>query len=108
MSIVQERLNVNKPPPPAPDPKSGKLVPGQINGGRDLDVDPKKDEPSFFGSFFSTARKGQPKKALGPLMESVSTVRDDGLLDSVNSVNPVATCDNQTPIGAERARDHGD
>ncbi|KAG8217241.1 Dynamin central region-domain-containing protein [Butyriboletus roseoflavus] len=69
MGIVQDRLNANKPPPPAADPKSGKLAAGQINGGRDLDVDPKKDEPSFFGSFFSTARKGQPKKA-GPVMES--------------------------------------
>jgi len=69
MSIVQERLNANKPPPPAADPKSGKLPPGQINGGRDLDVDPKREEPSFFGSFFSTAKKGQPKKA-GPVMES--------------------------------------
>jgi len=72
MSIVQERLNANKPPPPAADPKSGKHAPGQVNGGRDLDVDPKKDEPSFFGSFFSTARKGQAKKA-GPVMDSVST-----------------------------------
>lgn len=83
MGIVQDRLNANKPPPPAADAKSGKLAPGQINGGRDLDVDPKKDEPSFFGSFFSTAKKGQPKKA-GPVMESVSAVREDGLLDSVN------------------------
>lgn len=83
MSIVQERLNANKPPPPAPDPKSGKLAPGQVNGGRDLDVDPKKDEASFFGSFFSTARKGQPKK-VGAAMESVGTVRVTGLLVSVN------------------------
>lgn len=72
MSIVQDRLNANKPPPPAPDPKSGKLPPGQVNG-RDLDVEPRKDEPSFFGSFFSTARKGQPKK-VGPVMDSVGTV----------------------------------
>ncbi|KAF9244232.1 Dynamin central region-domain-containing protein [Melanogaster broomeanus] len=69
MGIVQDRLSANKPPPAAPDPKSGKLAPGQINGGRDLDVDLKKDEPSFFGSFFSTAKKGQPKKS-GPVMES--------------------------------------
>jgi ubiquitin carboxyl-terminal hydrolase 10 len=31
LSIVNERLNLNKPPPPAPDPKIGKLAPGQIN-----------------------------------------------------------------------------
>ena len=83
MGIVQDRLNANKPPPPTPDPKSGKLVPGQINGGRDLDVDPKKDEASFFGSFFSTAKKGQPKKG-GPVMESVGTLQVDELLDLLN------------------------
>ncbi|KAG6379210.1 Dynamin central region-domain-containing protein [Boletus reticuloceps] len=65
MSIVQERLNASKPPPPGSDSKSGKLT----NGARDLDLDLKKEEPSFFGSFFSTARKGQAKKA-GPVMES--------------------------------------
>ena len=71
MAIVQERLNANKPPPAQADPKSGKLAAGQINNNRDLDVDPKKDEPSFFGSFFSAAKKGQPKKT-GPVMDSVS------------------------------------
>ncbi|KAH7889977.1 Dynamin central region-domain-containing protein [Phlebopus sp. FC_14] len=65
MSIVSERLNANKPPPPAADAKSGKLAPGQINNNRDLDVEAKKEEGSFFSSFFSSARKGQPKKA-GP------------------------------------------
>lgn len=70
MSIVQDRLNANKPPTPVPDAKSGKLPPGQINNNRDLDVDIKKEEPSFFGSFFSSAKKGQPKKA-GPIMEAV-------------------------------------
>ncbi|KAL4075418.1 Dynamin central region-domain-containing protein [Scleroderma yunnanense] len=69
MAIVQERLNANKPPPPQADPKTGKLAPGQINNNRDLDVDPRKDEPSFFGSFFSAAKKGQPKKS-GPVMEA--------------------------------------
>ncbi|KAF8556933.1 hypothetical protein OG21DRAFT_1436201 [Imleria badia] len=64
MSIVQERLNANKPPPTPADSKNVKH-----NGSRDLDVDPKKDESSFFGSFFSTAKKGQPKKG-GPVMES--------------------------------------
>lgn len=77
MSTVQDRLNANKPPPPAADAKGAKH-----NGTRDLDLDPKKDEASFFGSFFSTARKGQPKK--GPVMDSVSTIEDNGLFDSVN------------------------
>ncbi|KAG1839519.1 Dynamin central region-domain-containing protein [Suillus subluteus] len=73
MSIVQDRLNANKPPTPVPDAKSGKLAPGQINNNRDLDVDIKKEEPSFFGSFFSSAKKGQPKKA-GPVMEAPPAV----------------------------------
>ncbi|KAK7035782.1 vacuolar protein sorting-associated protein 1 [Favolaschia claudopus] len=63
MSIVNERLSANKPPPPTADPKSGKLAPGQINNNRDLDVEPKKDEPSFFGSFFAPKTKGSSKKA---------------------------------------------
>ncbi|KAG1736817.1 P-loop containing nucleoside triphosphate hydrolase protein [Suillus lakei] len=73
MSMVQDRLNANKPPTPVPDAKSGKLPPGQINNNRDLDVDLKKEEPSFFGSFFSSAKKGQPKKA-GPIMEAPPAV----------------------------------
>jgi len=73
MAIVNERLNLNKPPPPGPDPKSGKLAPGQINNNKDLDVDAKKEEPSFFGSFFSSAKGTQGKKKPGaPVMESVS------------------------------------
>ncbi|KAF9072875.1 Dynamin central region-domain-containing protein [Rhodocollybia butyracea] len=69
MTIVTERLNANKPPPPQSDPKTGKLAPGVINNNKDLDVDAKKEEPSFFGSFFSaTGRNGRPgaaKKAGG-------------------------------------------
>lgn len=72
MAIVQDRLNANKPPTPVPDTKSGKLPPSQMNN-RDLDVDLKKEEPSFFGSFFSSAKKGQPKKA-GPIMEAPPAV----------------------------------
>ncbi|KAF9265761.1 hypothetical protein L218DRAFT_942596 [Marasmius fiardii PR-910] len=65
MQIVQDRLNVNKPATPTTDPKTGKLAPGAINNNRDLDVEPKKEEPSFFGSFFSSA-KGTQKKKAGP------------------------------------------
>ena len=52
------------------DPKTGKLAPGQINNSKDLDVEPKKEEQSFFGSFFSAA-KGQPKKKGPQPMEAV-------------------------------------
>lgn len=72
LGIVSDRLNANKPPPAAVDPKSGKLAPGQINNNKDLDVEFKKDEPSFFGSFFSSAKSTQKKKPAGaPVMESV-------------------------------------
>jgi vacuolar protein sorting-associated protein 1 len=71
MQIVQDRMNINKPPPPPMDPKTGKLAPGVINNNRDLDVDAKREEPSFFGSFFQGG-KGPAKKKGGPTMESVS------------------------------------
>jgi vacuolar protein sorting-associated protein 1 len=77
MAIITERLNANKPPAAASDPKSGKLAPGQINNNKDLDVDSKKEEPSFFGSFFAgkkTAKKGPNT----PSMESVSASCDCG------------------------------
>ena len=70
MAIVNERLNANKPPEKPVDTKGGKLAPGQLNNGRDLDADMKKDEPSFFGSFFA---KDKPKKK-GGQMEAPPTV----------------------------------
>jgi hypothetical protein len=79
MAIVADRLNINKPPPPAPDPKSGKLAPGQINNNKDLDVENKKEEPSFFGSFF--APKAAAKKKGAPVMESVSPGGDFAEVD---------------------------
>ncbi|KAF9505831.1 hypothetical protein BS47DRAFT_1489677 [Hydnum rufescens UP504] len=72
MTIVTERMNANKPPPPTPDPKSGKLAPGQVNNNKDLDVELKKDEPGFFGSFFAGV-KGTKKKA-GPVMDAPPAV----------------------------------
>ncbi|PVG02820.1 putative ember of the dynamin family of GTPase [Serendipita vermifera] len=71
MAIIADRLNANKPAQSIPDPKTGKLAPGTINNNKDLDVDPKKDEPSFFGSFF--ANKNQPKKK-GAAMEAPPAV----------------------------------
>jgi dynamin 1-like protein len=72
MAIVNDRMNANKPAPS--NPALGKLAPGQINNNKDLDVDLKKDESSFFGSFFSSAKSTQvKKKATGAtVMESVS------------------------------------
>lgn len=73
MAIVQDRLNANKPPPPTGDPKTGKLAPGQINNNRDLDVEIKKEEPSFFGSFFARDKATVKKKGGVATMEAVST-----------------------------------
>jgi len=69
LSIVSERLNAAKPPPPTVDPKSGKLAPGQVNNNKDLDVEVKQQEQSFFGSFFS-ATKNAPKKKGVAVMEA--------------------------------------
>ncbi|KAJ7273049.1 Dynamin central region-domain-containing protein [Mycena rebaudengoi] len=63
MSLVNDRMNAARPPPPAADPK--KLAPGQINNNRDLDVEAKKEEPSFFGSFFAPKAKGATTKKNG-------------------------------------------
>ena len=54
MSIVNDRINAAKPPPPANDPKAARLA---VNNNKDLDVDIVKEEPSFFGSFFNPKNK---------------------------------------------------
>ncbi|KZT70202.1 VpsA protein [Daedalea quercina L-15889] len=68
MAIVQDRLNASKPGTPTPDPKT-KLLPGQVNNNKDLDVEAKQQETSFFGSFFS-AGKNAPKKKGAALMDA--------------------------------------
>ncbi|KAF8758364.1 Dynamin GTPase effector domain [Rhizoctonia solani] len=73
MSIVTERLNANRPSTPADNHKTGKLAPGTINNNKDLDVEAKKEEPSFFGSFFS-GNKNQPKKKGAAVMEAPPAV----------------------------------
>ena len=64
MALVTERLNANKPA--TPEPKPGKMTASQLNNNKDLDVDLKKEEPSFFGSFFSSAKSQQQKAKKGP------------------------------------------
>ena len=68
MAIVTERLNASRPQPP--ETKGGKLAPGAVNNNKDLDVEIKKEEPSFFGSFFSQG-KNAPKKKGAAVMEAV-------------------------------------
>lgn len=73
MALVTERLNANKPATPEPKP-GGKLNAAQLNNNKDLEVDIKKEEPSFFGSFFSSAKSQQQKAKKGPQpMEPVIT-----------------------------------
>ena len=76
MGIITERLNAQKPPTPTPDPKSGKLAPGQINNNRDLDVEIRKEETSFFGSFFPSKSGAPVKKKGGFTMDAVSATCD--------------------------------
>ena len=69
MAIVQDRMNANKPQQQAVDPKT-KLAPGQVNNNKDLDVEVRQQDNSFFGSFFSA--KNQPKKKGVAAMDAVS------------------------------------
>jgi len=63
MAIVTERQNTK---PMTQDAKN-KLA---VNNNKDLEVEVKKEEPSFFGSFFS-AGKAQTKKKGVQAMEAV-------------------------------------
>ena len=104
MSIVTERLNANKPAPPQENLKAGKLAPGTVNNNKDLDVDIKKEEPSFFGSFFSAA-KGAKKKG-GPVMEAVSR---SGIGSSETCLTFLtASGDHPSPSCSQRTRNDGD
>jgi len=67
MSLVSERIQAAKGPEKPVDPKKQIL-----NNNKDLDVDMKKDEPSFFSTFFPAGAKGVPKKKGVSVMESVS------------------------------------
>ncbi|KAG8757997.1 vacuolar protein sorting-associated protein 1 [Serendipita sp. 396] len=80
MAIVSDRLNANKPPQSVPDPKSGKLAPGQINNNKDLDVDMKKDDGGFFGSFFAKGG-AQPKKKSGSMEPPPAVIRPQAALN---------------------------
>ena len=65
MALVTDRLNANKPATPEPN-KAGKMTAAQLNNNKDLEVDIKKEEPSFFGSFFSSSKSQQQKAKKGP------------------------------------------
>jgi hypothetical protein len=54
------------------DDRERKAPHGQVNNNKDLDVEPKKEEPGFFGSFWNQKTAGKPKKVGAATMESVS------------------------------------
>lgn len=66
MSLIVDKMNAAKPQPQEPRP-GGKVTSTQLNNNKDLDVDYKKEEPSFFGSFFASKQK----KKGGPVLEAV-------------------------------------
>lgn len=107
MSIVQDRLNAKKPPPAVTDPKTGKLGTGALNNDKDLDVDLKKDEPGFFGSFFAGTRGAQVKKKGAAAMDSVRYAVFACRIAS-SSVMNIAAAANSASSCTQRARDYGD
>ena len=67
--MVSDKLNANKPQPVT---EKGKPPPGQLNNNKDLEVDAKKEEPGFFGSFWNQKAAGKSKKVGAATMEAVS------------------------------------
>lgn len=68
MSLISDRMNANKPVEKV-DPK--KITSASLNNNKDLEVDIKKEEPSFFSSFFPAGSKNQPKKKGVSVMDTV-------------------------------------
>ena len=64
-ALVDERLNGAKNQGNPNDPKNARLA---VNSGKDLDVDAKKEDAGFFGSFFGP--KQGPKKKGAAAMEA--------------------------------------
>jgi hypothetical protein len=59
MSLVSDRMAAARPAEKV-DPK--KISSAALNNGRDLESDIKKEEPSFFSTFFPAGKKNEPKK----------------------------------------------
>lgn len=74
LAIVSDRMSAAKGPAPVADPKTGKLPPGTLNNGRDLESDVAKKEEGFFGSFWPGGKKPMTPKKSGTL-EPVSLFR---------------------------------
>jgi len=70
MSIITEKMNANK----SPAETKAKLNAAQVNNNKDLEVDVKKEEPGFFGSFWKPATGTQKKKPGASTMEAPPAV----------------------------------
>ncbi|KAL6307991.1 Dynamin central region-domain-containing protein [Sparassis latifolia] len=84
MAMVSERMNAGKPPPQ--DVKGGKLTAAQINNNRDLDVEAKKDDQSFFGSFFSAAKNAPKKKGVAIMDAPPANIRPQAALNERETI----------------------
>ena len=75
-ALVTDRQNAGKSQA-ASDPKNPKA---QVNNNKDLDVDAKKDEPSFFGSFFAPKAGGAKKKGAAIMDTPPTSIRPQNAL----------------------------
>lgn len=75
-AIVTERLNANRAPTPANDPKNPRSA---VNNNKDLDVDVKQDA-GFFGSFFA-AKSGPKKKGVAAMEAPPPNIRPQAALN---------------------------
>ena len=86
MTIVNDRMNANKPVEKPMDPKTGKVPPNALNNGKDLDADFRKEEPSFFGSFFAKdkqpKRKGGQMDAPPPVIKPIASLNDREVMET--------------------------
>ncbi|XAO22369.1 hypothetical protein I312_101138 [Cryptococcus bacillisporus CA1280] len=84
MALVNERMNANKPPEKPADPK--KLPPNALNNGKDLDADFKRDETSFFGSFFSKDKAPRKRPAAmeapPPVIKPIASLNERELMET--------------------------
>ncbi|KDR81857.1 hypothetical protein GALMADRAFT_135252 [Galerina marginata CBS 339.88] len=77
-AVVTDRLNASKPPAPAVDPKNPRSA---VNNNKDLDVDAKKEEQSFFGSFFAPKAGANKKKGVAAMEAPPPNIRPQSALN---------------------------
>ena len=75
-TLITERLST-KGPSPTQDPKNPRAP---MNNNKDLDVDLKKEEQSFFGSFFAP-RKDTKKKGAAAMEAPPPSIRPQNVLN---------------------------